>query len=185
MHRGELGDRGHVVSLLDARGVQHGEAGLPHRHHVLVIAVDAQALRSQRARRHVEHHRGELTGDLVHIRNHQQQALAGGESGTQRSALQRAVQRTGCPALRLHFDHCRHGAVDIGSTLRGPFVGQFGHGRTWGDRVNAAQLVQAVGRRCCGFVAVDDYPAHHFSSIMAIAPTGHCSKQVAHPVHLS
>ena len=96
-----------VVRLLDRRGGQQRETGLPHRHHVGVVTEDRQPLRGQRPGRHVHHARGQLTSDLVHVRDHQQQALRGGEGGGQRTALQRAVQGTGGAALALHLHHAR------------------------------------------------------------------------------
>ena len=50
-----LGDESQVVGLLGRRGAEHGEPGAAHRHDVLVIAEDRQALGRQRAGRHVEH----------------------------------------------------------------------------------------------------------------------------------
>ena len=67
------------------------------------------------ARGHVQHRRGQLTGDLVHVRDHQQQALRGGERRRQRAALQRAVQRARRAALALHLHHRGHRAPDVGA----------------------------------------------------------------------
>ena len=106
--RGGLRDQRQVVCLLDARRGEQREAGLPHRHHVGVIAEDRQALRRERPGGHVQDRGGELPGDLVHVGDHQQQALRRGERGGQGPALQRAVQRPRRAALALHLDHGRH-----------------------------------------------------------------------------
>jgi hypothetical protein len=51
---------------------------------------------------------GQLAGDLVHVGDHQQQTLAGGEGRRQRAGLQRAVHRAGGAAFRLHLDDGGH-----------------------------------------------------------------------------
>ena len=56
-------DQGEVVRLLHRAGRKHGPAGLTDGHHVLVVAEDGQALRGNRARRHVEDGAGELAGE--------------------------------------------------------------------------------------------------------------------------
>jgi hypothetical protein len=103
-----------VVRLLDRRGGEQRETGLPDRHHVRVVAEDGQALRGQRPGRHVDHDRSQLAGDLVHVRDHQKQALRRGEGGGLRPALQRTVQRARGPALVLHLHHGRHAAQQVG-----------------------------------------------------------------------
>jgi hypothetical protein len=45
----------------------------------------------------VEDGAGQLARDLVHIGDHQQQALRGGEGGGQRAGLQRAVHGSAAP----------------------------------------------------------------------------------------
>ena len=57
--------------------------------------------------------RGQLAGDLVHVGDHQQQALRRGEGGGERAGLQRAVEGAGGAAFALHLDHRRHGAPDV------------------------------------------------------------------------
>ena len=47
-----------------------------HGHHVLVVAEDRQRMRGERPRRHMEDRWRQFAGDLVHVRDHQQQALA-------------------------------------------------------------------------------------------------------------
>jgi hypothetical protein len=69
--RGGLGDERQVVGLLHRRRRQEGEPRLPHRHDVRVVAEDRQPLGGQRPGRDVEHRRGQLTGDLVHVGDHE------------------------------------------------------------------------------------------------------------------
>ncbi len=46
----------------------------------------------------------QLARDLVHVRQHQQQALRRGEGRRQRAGLERPVDRAGGAALALHLD---------------------------------------------------------------------------------
>ena len=181
-----LRDEREVVGLLHRRRGEQREARLAHRHHVGVVAEDRQPLRGERPGGDVEHRRRQLAGDLVHVRDHQQQALRGGERRRQRAALQRAVQGAGRAALALHLDHRGHGAPDVRPPLARPLVGQLGHRRRRRDRVDAADLVQPVGDRGRGLVAVDRR-AHHQpgSGTISIACTGHCSKHAPQPVQRS
>ena len=50
-----MGDQRHVVGFLHRVGGQQAEAGRPHRHHILMIAENGQALGRQRASGDVEH----------------------------------------------------------------------------------------------------------------------------------
>ena len=71
----EVGHRGEVHHLLHRALGQHGEARLAGSHHVGVVAEDGEGLGGQGAGAHVEHAGQQFAGDLVHIRDHQQQTL--------------------------------------------------------------------------------------------------------------
>ena len=81
-------DQREIVRFLYGRARQHRPPGHPGRHHVAVIAEDRKGMGRHGARRHVEHSRQQLAGDLVHVRNHQQQALRCGEGGGESPALE-------------------------------------------------------------------------------------------------
>ena len=89
------------------------KAGLPAGHDVGVVAEDRQRVGGQRARRDVDDERRQLAGDLVHVGDHQQQALRGREGRGQRAGLQRAVDGAGGAAFGLHLDHLRDRAPDV------------------------------------------------------------------------
>ncbi len=174
-----------VVRLLDRCRREQRKPGLADRHHVGMVAEDRQRLRGQGARRHVEDARGQLTGNLVHVGDHQEQALRGREGGGERSALERAVERPGRTTLALHLHHRGHAPPDVPAALTGPLVGQLGHRGRGGDRVDAADLVEPVGDGDRRLVAVDGGAHQPGSPIISMACTGHCSKQVPHPVQRS
>ena len=145
LQRRGLRDQRGVVRLLHRGGGQQGKPGRARRHHVGVVAEDRQRLRRQRARRHVEDRGGQLAGDLEHVGQHQHQPLRRREGRRQRARLQRAVHGAGGAAFALHLLHDRDVAPDVGHALRRPLVGELGHRRGRGDRIDRADLVHAVG----------------------------------------
>ena len=64
--------------------------------------------------------RQQLTSDLVHIGDHQQQALGSGVGGGQGASGQRAVHGTGGTSFRLHLNQLYGLAEDVLLTLRQP-----------------------------------------------------------------
>ena len=92
-----------------------------------MIAKNRERLGSHRAGRNMEDRAGEFTGDLVHIGDHQQQALAGGKGRRQCAGLQCTVNGTCCPALCLHFDNLGNGSPDIRMAHRTPLVSPLTH----------------------------------------------------------
>ncbi len=157
--RRRLRDQRHIHRFLHRIGDEIGEAGRTRRHHVAVVAEDRQALGSQRTRRHMHHERREFAGDLVHIGDHQQQALRCGKGGRQGTGLQSAVYRPGRAALALHLDDFGDGAPQILEALRRPGFGIFAHRRGRRDRIDRDHFVGHVGDIGGGLVAVDRHHA--------------------------
>ena len=122
-----LGNQGHVHHRLHGMRSQHREAGSPHGHHVLVVAKDRQPLSGQRPRRDMKNRRRKFAGDLVHVRDHQQQPLRRGKGGRQRAPLQRAVHCPGGAPLTLHFHYIRHRAPNVLLSFRRPLVRPLTH----------------------------------------------------------
>ena len=100
LERRGVRDERQVLRFLHRRRREQREAGRAHRHDVAVVAEDRQRVRGDRARRDVEDRRRQLARDLEHVRDHQQQALAGREGRGQPAALQRAVHGAGGARLR-------------------------------------------------------------------------------------
>ena len=125
---GGLGDEREVHDLLDRVAEEHGPTGGPGRHDVAVVAKDGQTLRGQRPGGDVEDRAGQFARDLVHVGNHEQQALAGREGRGQRAGLKRTVDRTGRTAFGLHLHHMGAGTPNVGLALGRPQIGVFAHG---------------------------------------------------------
>ena len=152
---GGVRDQGEVLRLLHARGAEHHPTGRAYGHHVGVVSEDREGVRGQRTRGDMKHRRCELAGDLVHVRNHQQQALRRGEGRGQRSCLQCAVYCSGGAALALHLHDLGDRAPQVLPLRRRPGICPFTHRRRWCDRVDGDHLVHGVGDPRHGFVAVD------------------------------
>ena len=143
--RRRLGDGRHVLRFLNGVRSQHGETGLPHRHHVGMIAEDRQRVRGQGSRRDVHHERRQLAGDLVHVGDHQQQALRGREGRRQGAGLQRAVRGPRRAGFRLHLDDLEDPTPKLGRPSRHPLVRQLAHRRRRRDRIDDSQFVHPIG----------------------------------------
>ena len=152
----QMRHRTQIHDLLRGGGRQHGKPGASHAHHIAVVAEDGQGVGGQCAGGHVEHAWQHLTGDLIHIRDHQQQALGCGVCGSQRAGLQGAVHRTGCAALRLHLHHLYRLTEQVLLAVGGPLVHMLRHGAGGCDGENTRHFRKCVGYIRSGLVAVHD-----------------------------
>ncbi len=126
--------RGQIHDFLHAALDQHCEAGLAAGHDVAVITEDVQGLGSNGTCGNVEHAGQLLSRDLVHVGDHQQQALRSGVGGGQSTGAQRAVDGAGGAGLGLHLDDLDLVAEDVLLAGCGPLVDKVGHraGRVMG-----------------------------------------------------
>ncbi len=143
-----------VHRFLDAGGCQHRETGLADAHHVLMVAEDGECLCRQRACRHVEHGRKQFAGDLVHIGNHQQEALGCREGGGQAACLKGTVHGAGSAAFALHLGHLDDLAEHILLAIGSPLVHKFSHCRGRGDRIDGRVLTEQVRHVSRGKIAI-------------------------------
>ncbi len=141
--RGQVCHGAEVHDFLHVALAQHGETGLAAGHDVGVVAEDVQRVGRHGTGGDVEHAGQQLTGDLVHVRDHQQQALRGGVGGGQSTGAEGAVHRAGSTGLGLHLDDLDRGAEDVLQASGRPLVDHVGHGAGRGDGVDAATSVKA------------------------------------------
>ena len=158
---GQMGDESQVHDLLDGGGGDHGKAGLPAGHDVALIAENGQGVGGQGAGGDVEHAGQQLAADLVHVGDHQQQALRGREGGGQRAALEGAVDRAGSAALGLHLSDADLLAEEIDPAVGSPLIGYLRHGRRRGDGVNCGNVGECVSHVACRSVPVDCHGLCH------------------------
>ena len=145
LQSGQMGHGRQIHDLLDVALAQHGKAGLAAGHHVGVVAEDVQRLGGHGTGGDMEHG-GQLLGcDLVHVGDHQQQALGSGIGGGQSAGAQRTVNRAGSAGLRLHFHHLDLGAEDVLQPVGRPLVHKVGHRGRRGDGIDGGNLGERVG----------------------------------------
>jgi len=70
-----LGDKREIHHLLYGVGCEQRKTGLAHGHNIGMVAENGQGLRGDGTRRDMKNGTRQLAGNLVHIRNHQQQTL--------------------------------------------------------------------------------------------------------------
>ena len=133
-----------VHNLLYAVGAQHSKTGLTASHHVGVVTEDGQCMRRQRSCCNVEYGRCLFTGQFIHIRNHQKQALGSGKGGGIGTCGDGTVYCTCSAAFGLHFYDFHFFSKDIGSVLGNPFVHALCHRGRWCNRVNRCNLREGI-----------------------------------------
>jgi len=143
--RGRVRHGGHVLRLLNVGGGQHRDARLAAGHDIGVFREDGEGICCDRARGHVQDEGRELPGDAIEVRNHQEQALRGRESGDETAAHRRSVHRAGHAALALHLDHLGHQTLEVRLPGGGPCVAMFRHRGGRCDGVDGDQFAHPVG----------------------------------------
>ncbi len=176
--RGGLRHERQVVRFLHRGRGQHREADHSGAHHVRVVAEDRERLRRERSRGHMKDAGRQLACDLVHVRQHQQEALRRRERRGERAALKRAVHRSGRAALGLHLLDHRHLTPDVLDALRSPGVGELRHRGRGRDRKDRADLVDAIGDVRRGRVAVHHDRLHRHGDTPSVTRKGNVCQQV-------
>ena len=151
----EVGYQGQVLSLLHRPRGEDRESCLACGHDVGVVAKDREGMRRHRAGSHMDHGGGQLAGDLVHVREHQQKALAGGEGRGECACGQGSMDGSGGAALALHLDDVWDDSPEVGPPPMRPCVRQLTHWRGGGDRIDGDHLAEQVGNPCGRLVPVD------------------------------
>ncbi len=98
---GRLGDQGKVHDFLDIIGTEHRPAGRAAGHDIGMVAKDVQCGRGDGTSGNMKDRGSQFSGDLVHVRDHQQQTLTGRKGRGQCTTLQSAVYGTGRTPLGL------------------------------------------------------------------------------------
>ncbi len=158
---GQVGDEGQIHAFLHGTGAQHGEAGLATGHDVLVVAEDGEGLGGQGAGGNMEDAGQELAGNLVHVRDHEQQALGGREGAGQGAGGEHAVDSASGAGLGLHLANGDSLAHEVFDALGSHFIDDFAHDRGRRDGVDSCGVGQRVGNPCGCVVAVHGFHLGH------------------------
>ena len=169
----QMGDRGQIHDFLHAALDQHCKTGLAACHDVAVITEDVQRLGSNGTCGNIEHAGQLLSSDLVHIGDHQQQALRSGEGGGDSTCTQRAVHSAGSACLRLHLDDLDLVAEDVLLALSGPLVHRVSHRRRGGNGVDGSHVRVGICYMSGSGIAIHGLlcSRHFSSSIQNLVPS--------------
>ena len=152
---GQMGNQRQIHNFLNGSGSQHGKPSLTASHYVRLITEDVQRLRGQGARAHMEYAGQQFAGDLVHVGDHQQQALGRGKGRGHGAGYQRAVHSASSTRLALHLNDVHRLAIDILTAGRCPFVTRFRHRRGRRNRVDGSYIAERVRNVRGGGIAIN------------------------------
>ena len=162
LQRRDVRNQSHVLRFLNGVGSQHGETGLTASHDVRMIAEDGQRVVSQRTGAHMENARQQLASDLVHVRDHQQQALGRGERRGERAGLQRAMHSTGGTGFGLHLSDADSLTEQVLTIMRSPVIRNFRHRGRRGDRVDRCHFAERISDVADSGIAVNGHFLCHW-----------------------
>eukprot|EP00701_Giardia_intestinalis_P005123 XP_001708947.1 Hypothetical protein GL50803_39432 [Giardia lamblia ATCC 50803] len=141
----EVRSNGHVHRLLDVLGNHDRASRLPDSHDIGVVSVDRQRVRSNRACGNVEDGGQMLPSHLVHVGDHQQEALGRRVGGGQQTRAESSVQGACSSPLGVHLLNPEGLAERILAALGSPGVDILGHGGRRRDRVDYRCIREEVG----------------------------------------
>ena len=142
--RGKVSDERKVHNLLYGVGGKHRKTGLTASHYVGVISENVKRVSRKSACAYVEYGGKEFARDLVHIRDHKEQALARRISGGERTRYKRSVYRARCAALGFHLGKFQGLSEHVLSALSRPFVRDLCHRRGGSDGVNGRYFAERI-----------------------------------------
>ena len=141
----EVRHRSQVHDFLHVTLGEHGEAGLAAGHDIGVVAEDVQGLGGHGAGGDVQDAGEQLARHLVHVGNHEEEALGCGVGRGESARCERAVHRARSAAFRLHLAHLHARAEDVLPTLGGPLIDQVSHRARRRDGIDSRHLGERVG----------------------------------------
>ena len=108
----------------------------------------------------------QFAGDLVHVGDHQQQALGSGERGGQGAGAQGAVHRAGRAGFALHLGDADRLSEQVLPVMGRPFVRNFRHGGRRRDGVDRCHIAECVRNVADGGITVNgQFDRHEFTSL--------------------
>ena len=157
----QVRDQAQIHGFLHTVGGQQRKAGLTAGHHVGMVAENGQRMRSQRTGADMEDAGQEFAGDLIHVGDHQQEALAGGEGGRERAGGQAAVHGARRARLGLHLAYMYGLAEEVLRAAGRPFVHDLRHGAGRSDGVNGRHVAKRIRNVAYGGITVDCHLGCH------------------------
>ena len=95
LQRGHLANDSHIMSFLNTKGAEHGEAATSNHHRVRVVSIDGEGFASEGTRGDMDHSGEQFSGDLVKVWNVEQETLGTRKSSGQRPGDEGSMPSTG------------------------------------------------------------------------------------------
>ncbi len=157
-----------IHNFLYGTACDHRKTRLAASHYVGMVSEDIQRMRRNRARRNVHDHGQKFARDLIHIGDHEEQALRCGIRCRERAGGERTVHGACRAALRLHFRNAEFLPPHVESALCRPFIRRFSHRGRRGDGVDRRYFGKRISNVRGGCIAVDCHLSHLRTSIKII-----------------
>ena len=146
-----------------------------------MIAEDVQSMGGQGPSGHVDDAGQQLASHLVHIGDHQQQALRSGVGGGEGTSRQRAVHSAGSASLGLHLSNPDLSAEQVLAARSGILVGFIRHHGRRRDGVDSSNVGERIRNVGSGAVAIHGF---HFSSHEVFPPFRMIETDVTGPLEI-
>ena len=118
LKRGHVRNRSEIHDFLRIGLGEHSKTRLPTGHDIGMIAKNTKSVRSDGTRSYVKDARELLGRNLIHVGNHEQQALRSGIRCSQGARAKSTVNGAGSACFRLHLDDTYTRAKHIFLALR-------------------------------------------------------------------
>ena len=180
----KMSNSSQVHDFLYAGFCEHGKAGLTAGHDIALVTEDRHGIGGQSTCCDVEDARQEFAGNLVHIRNHKQQALGSRISRGQGTGHERPVYSTGSAAFGLHFLDFNNLAEHVLDALGCPFIHFFCHSRARRNRINGCYIGKYIGHIGGSRVAVHGHHflTHHKTPILKLLINVELGSSIVYPL---
>ena len=172
MHKGdgafdgaEMRDNAQIHAFLHAGGSELRPARLAAGHRVGMITENGDRMGGKSPCRHMHNARELGTGDAIHGRDHQHQALRGRIRGGEGPCFQRAVHRAAGAGFTFQFYQLHRLAEQILLSVGRPVIHVVGHRAGRGNRIDRGNFGKRIGSVCRRFVAVHCFFGQHDSSL--------------------
>ena len=163
----QMSNSSQIHNFLYGRLAQHSHAGLACSHNILMIAKNVQGAGCQSTSTYMEYTWKQLTGYLVHVRNHQQHTLGCSIGGGQCTSLQRTVHSTSCTSLGLHLNDVYLLAEQVQLTFGCHLVNVLSHRRRRCNRIDSGYISKSVGYIRSSSITIHSF---HFLAHVFILP---------------